>query len=247
MHLYYCIVFFITGLFLGSFYNIIGYCLPKHNFLSYPLLVKKNNKISLITFIPLISYLASKYKKDVSIINPIIELISGLLFLSSFLYFGLSIQMVLSVTFISMLMIVIVSDYYHMIICDEILIIFGIGLLVEIFYIGGLNYLISSIIGGIVSFGIMFIIKLIGDFLFKRESMGGGDIKLLFILGLVLGIPLSLFSIFLAAIIALPVSLIVLKSNTSHEIPFGPFLSMSSILLFLFGNNLISLLITVLD
>lgn len=248
MYLYYCVVFFLLGLFLGSIYNIIGYCLPKRKLSIYPGFIQKDFKISFIVLIPIIGYflLKFRYKKDISIVNIIVELMSGLLFLISFIKFGLSIQMILGITFISMLMIVIVSDYYYMIICDEIIVIFGILLLIELFYIGGINYFISSMINGIFSFLIMFLIKIIGDFLFKRESMGGGDIKLLFIFGLVLRIPLSLFSIFLGSIIALPVSLIILKSNSSHEIPFGPFLSMAAIILLFFGNSLIKLLISIL-
>ena len=77
-------------------------------------------------------------------------------------------------------------------------------------------------------------LKLFGDFLFKRESMGGGDIKLLGIFGIMFGYVMSIFSVFLAAVIGLPVSLILIKKNSSHEIPFGPFLAVAAILIVLF-------------
>ena len=248
MYIYYCISFFTIGLFLGSLYNIIGYRLPHKQTIIYPSINEKNNILSWIGLLPVINYfiLKHKYKKNISLINPMIELISGLLFLFSYIFFGLTIQFLLSITFISMLLIIVVSDYYYMIICDEILITFGLLLLIELFFMGGINYLFSCLLHGIVAFSVMFLIKKLGDFLFKRESMGGGDIKLLFIFGLVLGIPLSLSSIFLASILALPISLIILNSDYDHEIPFGPFLSMAAVILLFFGNLIINLLISIL-
>ena len=63
--------------------------------------------------------------------------------------------------------------------------------------------------------------------------MGGGDIKLLAVFGLMFGFPMAIVSVFLAAIIGLPISLIFLKKNSSHEIPFGPFLAIAAILIVL--------------
>ena len=65
---------------------------------------------------------------------------------------------------------------------------------------------------------------LIGNFLFKKESLGGGDIKLLFVFGLVIDPLLGLISIFIASVIALPIALILLKTKKQKLIPFGPFL-----------------------
>ena len=79
----------------------------------------------------------------------------------------------------------------------------------------------------------MFLLKLIGDFVFKRESMGGGDIKLMFISGMVLSFPVSVLSIFVGSFIGLPISLFMLKKDSEHIIPFGPFLAAGAILLLL--------------
>ena len=88
----------------------------------------------------------------------------------------------------------------------------------------------------------MLLLKLFGDFLFKKESMGGGDIKLLAVFGLMFGFPMSIVSVFLAAVIGLPISLILLKKNDSHEIPFGPFLAVAAILIVLFKLDINMLL-----
>ena len=238
MNIYYTIMFFIIGYYLGDLYSVIGYRLPKKNKIIYPSINNDSNKLCLIKLIPIFNFLILK----IGITNILFCLLSGILFMVSYLMFGISIYCLFVLTFISLLLIIIVSDYYYMIICDEVLIIFGILLLIEIYLLNGISGLINSAIGGIVSFGVMFLIKIIGDFLFKRESMGGGDIKLLLIFGIVLGLPTSLFTIFIGSIMALPVSIISLKSNDNHIIPFGPFLSMAAIILVLFNHTLTHLL-----
>ena len=243
MNIYYSIIFFIIGYYLGDLYSVIGYRLPNKEKIIYPSINNSDNKINLIKLIPIINYFILKKNKDVSILNILFCLLSSILFLVCYLLFGISLKCLFSITFISMLLIIIVSDYYYMIICDEILVIFGIILLIEIYFMSGISGIINACIGGIVSFGIMFLIKIIGDFIFKKESMGGGDIKLLLLFGIVLGLPNSLFTIFIGSIIALPTSIISLKNNDSHILPFGPFLSMAAIILLLFDTTL-SLLLT---
>ena len=89
----------------------------------------------------------------------------------------------------------------------------------------------------------MFILKLVGDFLFKRESMGGGDIKLMFVIGMVLGFPLSIIAVFLSSFIALPIALIMTYRRSNHEIPFGPFLSVATLILYFLSINALDFLI----
>lgn len=89
------------------------------------------------------------------------------------------------------------------------------------------------ILSGVLSFGVLYIFKLIGDFVFKKESLGGGDIKLLFLIGLVLGFDMSIVTIFLASFIALPLSVVGLIKNNTNVLPFGPYLSLSSIIILL--------------
>ena len=84
----------------------------------------------------------------------------------------------------------------------------------------------------------MWALKLFGDFLFKKESMGGGDIKLMFVFGLMFGWQLSIVSIFLAAVIGLPISLILLKKSNDHVLPFGPYLGLASLIIVLFQINI---------
>ena len=65
---------------------------------------------------------------------------------------------------------------------------------------------------------------LFGNKILKKESLGGGDIKMMFVFGLVLDPLLGVLSIFLGSLIALPVSFLLLLKNKEKVIPFGPFL-----------------------
>ena len=73
--------------------------------------------------------------------------------------------------------------------------------------------------------------------MFKQDSLGGGDIKLLFLVGLVIGYEMSICNIFFATFLAFPIALFLLISKKDNIIPFGPFLSMSAIILFIWGIN----------
>ena len=247
MTIYYAVVFFILGSCLGSFYNVVGERLPKHESIITPRSHCTNcgHILSFHELIPIFSYIflkgkCSKCHKKISIIHPLFEIMSGILFMISFLVFGISLKLIIAITFISLLLIVIISDYNYMIIPDEILIIGNIVLIIELFIKYGPKETFISIVYGLLSFFIMWFIKIIGDFIFKRESMGGGDIKLMFTFGLILGLLNSIISIFLASIIGLPISLIMLKKNTNHEVPFGPYLSVSAIILLLTQFNYLS-------
>lgn len=238
MFVYLSIVFFIIGTIFGSFYNVVGYRVPKGESLLYPSshCTKCNHKLKPIELIPILSFLllggkCSKCKQKISWFYPIFEFLSGILFMLSFMMFGLTFNCLLSILFVSMLLIIIVSDYQTMIIPDEVLIVFSVLILTVKYIIGSFNLVGISLLNGLGSFVFMFLLKLLGDFIFKKESMGGGDIKLLGVYGIVLGFPLSIVSVFLAAIIGLPISLIFLKVKKSHEIPFGPFLAVSALIL----------------
>ena len=242
MTIYYFMVFFILGTIFGSFYNVVGSRLSRGESIVFPPshCNNCNHRLTPIELIPIFSFLiqggkCKNCKIKLSWFYPIHEFMTGMLFALAYLKFGFSLEIILALTFISMIMIIIVSDYEEMIIPDEVLIVFNILLVVEIFFIKGFNSLLISLLYGVISMLVMFLIKKFGDFMFKKESMGGGDIKLLFTFGLVLGIPMSFVSIFLASFIGLPISVILLYNKKSHIIPFGPFLGIGAIIILLLG------------
>lgn len=240
MEIYYMIVTFIFGAVLGSFYNVVGYRIPKGESLITPSshCTKCNHKLGASELVPIFSWIflggkCKNCKEKISCFYPVFELSSGILFALSYHLFGFSIQFLISITFISMLLIIIISDYQTMIIPDEVLISSSIILLIEFMIKDGGNSILGHLLDVFVSFLLMFLLKKIGDFLFKKESMGGGDLKLMAVIGMVLGWKVALICIFLASFIGLPISLIILFKNKTDIIPFGPFLSVSAIILFL--------------
>lgn len=251
MFYYYLVVSFLFGITLGSFYNVVGYRVPKKQSLIYPSshCTTCNHKLGASELVPFFSYLFQKGKckhcgAKISLFYPIFELTTGILFALSYYVFGSSIDFFIVISFISMLLIIIISDYQMMIIPDEVLISSIIVISILIFIKGGISLLGTSLLNGIISFTIMFILKKFGDFMFKKESMGGGDIKLLFTFGLVFGWQMSVISIFIASFIALPIAVYysVKYKNQKYieddeipenSIPFGPFLAVAAIIIVL--------------
>lgn len=230
---------FVLGTVLGSFYNVVAYRVTKGESILFPSshCPKCNHKLRPWELIPVFSFLlqkgkCTKCKSKISWFYPLAEIISGILFVLCYKSFGISKELIISLTFVSMLIIIVLSDYYYMIIEDSVLIIFGIFILIEKFLLYGKYSLIDSVINAIISFIVMLLLKLFGDFIFKRESLGGGDVKLMAIFGMIIGYEMSIISIFLSAFIALPSSLIILKSKSNHEIPYGPFLSIAVLIIY---------------
>ena len=239
---------FIIGTIFGSFYNVVGYRVPKEESIIFPPshCPKCNHKLKAIELVPIISYMiqmgkCKKCKQKIELFYPIIELITGLLFTISLKVYGLTPYLIIVLTFISMLIIITVSDLKYMIIPDSVLIFFTILILIEICLFKGLNNVLPTITNGILSFTIMYIIKKTGDLIFKKESMGGGDIKLMFLIGMILTYKNALLTIFIGSLIGLPISLITIKKN-NHILPFGPLLASGAIIILLSQINLDTIL-----
>lgn len=240
--MYYSIILFmfVLGTIFGSFFNVVGYRVPKGESLLYPPshCTKCNHRLGPLELIPILSFLllggkCKNCKEKISWFYTIFEFFSGLTFALSFVVFGFSYECLLSIIFISMLLIIIISDYQTMIIPDGVLIFFSALIIIVKFLMGGWKLTLISLANALGAFIFMFLLKKFGDFLFKKESMGGGDIKLMAVFGLMFGVVMSIISVFIAAIIGLPISLILLKKNSSHEVPFGPYLALAAILIVL--------------
>lgn len=235
----YIICFFITGLFFGSFFCCLGTRLiTKDNFITGK--SKCDNcfhPLKYYDMIPVISYLSLKGKcrychQKISILSTFIELSCGLCFAISYYSFGFSLNLLLSLVLVSLSMIIFTTDLKALIIPDEVLIVSSLLILILKFLIGGINLVITSLFGGLLLFAFMFMLMKFGENLFKKEALGGGDVKLLFVLGLLQEALPTLISIFLASFIALPISFYLLYKNKEHVIPFGPFLLIGFMLTF---------------
>ena len=234
----YLIIFFIFGAVMGSFYHVVATRLSNdESIISPPSHCPKcGARLKWYENIPIISYMIQKGKcrnchSKIPISYWIVEVATGLLFAVCYHSFGLSIKLLIALVFVSSLITVIVSDIEYMIILDEVLL-FATLVIAIIYIFGvGLEEAALHIYSGIGAFLAMYAVKLLGDKAFKKESLGGGDIKLMFLFGMVLGLPMSICTIFLATFIAFPIALFILFSDKENIIPFGPFLSMAAILL----------------
>ena len=234
MNTVYLIAFFILGLFFGSFYTVIGLRLPrKENFITTRSYCDTcHHELTLLDMVPILSYLflrgRCRYcKAKIRDLSTYMELFTGVLFSLSFYVFGFSYEFLIALGIVSMLIIISVSDISYFIIPDEVLIFFsGYFLIVTVLHTDVMNALFC-ILSGLALFSIMYGIMLLGNFLFRKETLGGGDIKMMFVFGLVLHPLLGLFSIFLGSVLALPISLIILWKKNQRLVPFGPFLLIS--------------------
>ena len=252
MNYLFCIFFLLLGMILGSFYNVVGWRLPKGESIIYPPshCPNCNHQLKILDLIPIFSFILQRgkcryCKNKIAWYYPVFEFLCGIVFMLCYLVFGITTELLKALTFVSMLIIIMVSDFNYMIIPDEVLLFFGCLLALEIGIIDGYKVLISSLINGLIAFVVMYLLKTLGDFMFKKESMGGGDIKLMFIFGLVLGAPLAIISIFIGSLVGLPISLILLSKNSEHIVPFGPYLSIGATIILLLNidfNTLINFL-----
>jgi len=241
--------FFMIGAILGSFYYVVAYRIPKgESIVSPPSHCPNcNHRLGPLELIPIFSYLfqlgkCKNCKCHISCFYPLFEIVSGLLFGFSYLSYGFSYDLIIVLCFVSMILIIILSDIYYMIISDGVLIFFSICIFIFMIIFHGFGYALVHVLNGVIAFLIMYLLKLFGDFLFKKESMGGGDIKLMFVFGLMFGFEMSIVSIFLASIIGLPISLILLRKSEDHVLPFGPYLGVSALIIVLFHINIADVL-----
>lgn len=249
MEIFYKVMFFIIGAVMGSFFHVVATRLSNDESIIKPgsHCPKCNHYLKWYENIPIISYLllggkCSKCKSKIPLSYIVVEIVTGLLYAACYHSFKFSFDLIVALTFVSTLVTVIVSDIEYMIILDEVLI-FSTLLLAILYIFGkGLEVAAYHIYSGVGAFLAMYAIKWIGDKAFQKESLGGGDIKLMFLFGMVLGLPMSICTIFLATFIAFPVALIILFSDKENIIPFGPFLSMAAILIMVSKIQLTDLL-----
>lgn len=235
----YLIIFYIFGAIISSFLCVVGMRLPKKiNFIKGKSRCDNcDHELKFYELVPIFSYLflggkCKRCKTQISVLIPICEIIGGLLASISFYRFGFSVELVFALLISSLFLIVLVTDVNYFIIPDEIILVYSVFFLVLQFANGGFRNLLYHLCVAIFLFFVMYLTMLLGEFLFKKESLGGGDVKLLFLFGLVLDPLGGVLTIFLGSIIALPISLIVLIKNKTNMIPFGPFLVLAFLVIY---------------
>jgi len=243
------VLIFILGLIVGSFSNVCIYRIPRNESIIYPAshCPKCRSNISPKDNIPLLSYILLKgrcrnCKSKISIQYPIVELLTGLIYLIVYLTYGLSVQTLIYIILSSALIIIAFIDLNEQIVPDVISLPgIVIGFIISFFipYISFINSALGILVGG----GIILIIGLAGSLIFKKEAMGGGDVKLAAMLGAFLGwryIVISLFlGFFLGALAGIFLIISKIKSR-EDTVPFGPFIVLGSFITLFWGEKIIS-------
>ncbi len=132
-------------------------------------------------------------------------------------------------------------DLDTQIIPDRFLIIPAVVRAIQLVIEGGFSGLLSGILPGIALGGGVLILSLIMDKILKKDTMGGGDIKLLAVLGMFLSFPECLLMLVIACVIGIVMASVMMKVDSETPFPFGPALAISGWLTLLIGSPLINL------
>ena len=160
--------------------------------------------------------------------------------------FGLTLEFLLALVFVAVLVPIFVIDAQHYIIPSVLIdtgLILGLAIVCAIAYQrGDADYLLTRLTGTVIGIGIMYLIGYIGETIFRKTAMGGGDIHLMALNGLFLGAWKELtmviaFSALCGAIVGTTLIVSGVKSRES-PIPYGPFLAGAAVVVLLWGDNL---------
>src|SRR4030043_587669 len=242
------IVSIIFGAMVGSFLNVCILRLPKEESIIWPGSHCPHCKkpIKFYDNIPLISYLLLRgkcryCKGPISAQYPLVEGITALSSLVLFMRFGPSLSYLIYFAFVAALIVITVIDLYHQIIPDVISLPgIGVGLLASLLLpqITFFNSLLGVLLGG----GSLFLVATVYQWLFKREGMGGGDVKLLGMIGAFLGWKAVILRILLSSLVGSLIGILVMVlkgKDFKYAIPFGPFLSLGAVLTLFYGEAII--------
>ncbi len=239
MEVLYLVMFFLFGSVFGSFYNVLATRIHNHESIIYPPshCERCHHHLSWYELIPILSFIIQKGEcRECHMKLPKMYLFSeigcGILFAISYYSFGFSYQLIIALILSSTMIVVTVSDLNYLEIPNRFIIVPSILILIVKLIFEGLSEFLFAIAGGVLAFLIMFMIMKIGEFIFKKECLGGADVKLMFLVGILLHPLLTLLVIILASFIALPVSLFLLFRNKESVIPFGPFIVLGLLIIF---------------
>ncbi|WP_088007239.1 prepilin peptidase [Indiicoccus explosivorum] len=235
---------FVFGLVFGSFYNVAGLRIPVGESIAFPPshCTTCDRRLTAGDLVPVLSFLALRGKcrscgEKIRWVYPFMEFMTAVLFALAYVQFGFSPEFFVAVLFLSLLVIITVSDIAYMLIPDKVLLPLGAVLL-------GLRLFIpldpwwDALVGAAVGFGLLLLIAIV-----SKGGMGGGDIKLFFVIGLVLGTYGTLLTLFLASFIGAVAGVIQLAATNQGRktpIPFGPWIALAAVIVYFWGERMIA-------
>ncbi len=244
------LVVLLFGACIGSFLNVCIYRIPENKSIVFPgsFCPNCNKSIPFYCNVPILSYIFLRgrckfCKQPISIRYPLIEVLTGLFAISLFHKFGLTPAMIYWFVFISILITISFIDIDHQIIPD-IISLPGILIFASSFYFLPEMTIKDTLLGILAGGGSLYAIAFFYYLLRKQEGMGGGDIKLLAMIGAATGIKGVAFTIFAGSLFGTLFGILIMlytkMADTKNlRIPFGPFLSVGAILYIFYGKQLI--------
>lgn len=176
------------------------------------------------------------------ILNLFIAIVNAVVALISYYEFGFSYEFLTSLIVSGLVINIFVSDFKYMIIMDTPLVIGGVAVLILKWCYMGFKSMLIGLFSGLFLFLFMLLIGYVGKKMFKREALGGGDVKLAAVIGIILGLRLGLMAIIFSSLLALPYALAAIMLGRNREVPFGPFLIGSMALVFIFSDKFMNLI-----
>ncbi len=239
---------FVFGTCIGSFLNVCIYRLPLSKSIVFPpsRCTQCERRLQTYDNIPILSYLILRGRcrycaTPVSVRYPVVEILTGLMALAAYYKAGLTPAGIILFVFLAALLVIIFIDIDHQIIPDVItlpgIILFFLAAVIT----HQLTWLES--LGGIVAGGgSLYGVALFYKLLTKTDGMGGGDIKLLAMIGAWCGWQGVLITILLSSLTGTLVGMILMvvqQKNLKLAIPFGPFIALGTITYIFFGTEII--------
>ncbi len=252
---------FIFGLVLGSFANVCIFRLPKGKSIISPGSYCPNCKKPILWYdnIPLLSYIILKGRcrycnKKISPRYFIVELLTGVLFFLIYKNFGLTSSFFIYSIFILSLIIVGFIDIDTFLISDVVVIpCILLGLIFSFAFphihnlSGNFESFIYSFEGILLGGGVLILLSFAGKIAFKKDAMGGGDVKLLAMIGSFLGWKCVFLTLFFGSLFGTIISLILIglkKRKIEDYVPFGPYLGLGAVIsLFFKGHDFLGFFI----
>ncbi len=243
---------FIVGAAIGSFLNVCIFRMPAKTSIVKPgsQCPHCRKPIHYYDNIPLISYILLKGKcrncgGSISWRYPLVELITAILAMLLFIKFGPTLEFIAFFIFTAVLIVITFIDLDHQIIPDVITLP-GI----PIFFLAAIFLvklpLLEALLGLLIGGGVLLTIAFVYELISKREGMGGGDIKLLAMIGGFLGWKSLIFILLVSSLTGAVIgigTMIVKKQDMKYAVPFGPFLSLAAVAYLFWGNNFLNFLL----
>jgi len=239
-------LFLLLGLFFGSFYNIVGLRIPKNESILHlqSYCPSCQRRLRPAELIPFFSYVIAggkckSCKCSISPVYPIMEGLTAVSFLLVYLQYGWTWETLFGLLFVSLLIIITVSDLAYQLIPNKVLLPFMLLFLVlRFFYPYGETSYWEHLIGMASGFLFFLILAVI-----SRGGVGGGDIKLFAVIGLFLPPVLLVLTIFFSSAFGAlfgVVQLIRRRASRGSMIAFGPFIALGAVVSYLYGADLLS-------